>query len=487
MTAQTTESDHEMNQTMTEPETAPVLKTEAVDAWLTPGRFALLLALLVVAAFPDVLLQGKTFVARDFGAFSYPVAFYHRQCFWRGEIPLWNPLNFCGVPFLAQWNTMTLYPGSLIYLLLPMPWSLSFFCLAHLFWGGLGMYFLARRWTGNCLAAGLAGIIFSFNGLMLNFLMWPSHVATFGWLPWVLWLVPEGWRQGGRKLVWGILAGSMQMLAGGPETILFTWLILFLLMCGEWITFSKRTYAEIPDAGARNRIPLRFLCLAVLVTLVCAAQLLPFLELVAHSDRDASYSAHSPNWSMPIWGWLNFLVPLFRTRPASQGIFFQPNQDWTSSYYAGTGTVLLTAVALGRRREWKVRLLAVAALSCLLLALGNRGYVYPVLHRFFPPVGFFRYPVKFLILVLASAPLLAAGGLAALTRNDGTKLGRFEVSSASLILVLVGAVLAFAWGHPIPGEIRVVVLRNGCTRAGLLVLGVLAVGMLIKSTGPRRT
>ena len=117
-----------MNQTMTEPETAPVLKTEAVDTWLTPGRFALILGLLVVAAFPNVLLQGQEFVARDFGVFSYPVAFYHRQCFWRGEIPLWNPLNFCGIPFLAQWNTITLYPGSLIYLLLPMPWSLSFFC-----------------------------------------------------------------------------------------------------------------------------------------------------------------------------------------------------------------------------------------------------------------------------------------------------------------------------------------------------------------------
>jgi hypothetical protein len=68
-------------------------------------------------------------------------------------MPLWNPLNNCGMPFLAQWNTLSLYPLSLIYLLLPMPWSLGIFCLAHLFLAGMGMYYLAFRWTGHRLAA----------------------------------------------------------------------------------------------------------------------------------------------------------------------------------------------------------------------------------------------------------------------------------------------------------------------------------------------
>jgi hypothetical protein len=54
-------------------------------------------------------------------------------------------LNDCGLPFLAQWNTMTLYPLSLFYLLLPLSWSLGVFCLGHLFLGGMGMYFLSHR------------------------------------------------------------------------------------------------------------------------------------------------------------------------------------------------------------------------------------------------------------------------------------------------------------------------------------------------------
>src|SRR5271170_6561543 len=103
-----------------------------VGDWCSPGRFALVLAVLIFAAFRSVLLGVDTFAVRDFGLFSFPVAFFHRQCFWKGEMPWWNPLSCCGLPFLAQLNTLTLYPLSLIYLLLPLTWSLPFFCLFHL-------------------------------------------------------------------------------------------------------------------------------------------------------------------------------------------------------------------------------------------------------------------------------------------------------------------------------------------------------------------
>src|SRR5262249_40315159 len=87
--------------------------------WWTPGRFALLLFLLILATFPDVLLGRRSFFYRDYAALAYPAACYSHASFWRGELPLWNPLNHCGVPFLAQWGTLALYPLSLIFQLLP--------------------------------------------------------------------------------------------------------------------------------------------------------------------------------------------------------------------------------------------------------------------------------------------------------------------------------------------------------------------------------
>ncbi len=106
------------------------------DDWLTPGKFAVLLGVLILATFFHVVGGLETFFFRDYSAFGYPLAFYHREAFWRGEIPLWNPYNDCGLPFLAQWNTLTLYPLSLFYLVFPLPWSLGVFCLGHLFLAG---------------------------------------------------------------------------------------------------------------------------------------------------------------------------------------------------------------------------------------------------------------------------------------------------------------------------------------------------------------
>src|SRR6266567_6075174 len=169
---------------MTQLPAEPSLNAEPDEIWLTPRRFALLLGLLIVATCPAVVFGRSTFIIRDYGMFGYPLAYFHRESFWRGELPLWNPLNYCGLPFLAQWNTLSLYPLSLIYLLLPLSWSLGIFSLSHFFLGGMGMYFLAHRWTQNRFAAAAAGLAFPFSALMLNFLMWPNHIATMGWLPW---------------------------------------------------------------------------------------------------------------------------------------------------------------------------------------------------------------------------------------------------------------------------------------------------------------
>jgi hypothetical protein len=239
------------------------------DAWFSPSRFAAMLALAVFAAFPGVLLGWEAFVFRDFGIFAHPVAQYYRDSFWQAELPLWNPLSSCGVPFAAQWTTMVFYPLSLFYLLLPLSWSLGVFGLLHLYWGGLGMYFLARRWTKHELGASVAGLSFAFSGLSLSCLMWPNYLVVLGWMPWVVLLVERAWQEGGRRLVWAVGASSLQMLGGTPELILFTWIIVGVCWLGQTMT-----------GPASPRIKAGRLGLIILLTAgVTAIQLLPFFEL----------------------------------------------------------------------------------------------------------------------------------------------------------------------------------------------------------------
>lgn len=428
----------------------------ADDGW-TPGRFALILALFLCASYPDVIFAKNSFFFRDFGFFGYPLAFYHKQSFWRGEIPLWNPLSSCGLPFLAQWNTLVFYPGSLLYLLFPISWSLNFFCLGHLFFAGLSMYFLASRWTENRLAASVAGLAYVFNGLALGCLMWPNNVAALAWMPLVVLCAEQAWLRGGRSLVAAALVGAVQMLSGAPEIILFTWLIVAALFAIHFFQGVLPRGKLIWQAGA----------LVALVAGLAAVQLLPFLELLKYSDRGENFG--NGNWAMPGTGWGNLFVPLFRDMLSMEGVYFQEDQFWTSSYYLGIGVLALAVYAVLKIRHWRVWLLSGVALFSLVVALGNSGFLYPALHKIFPLIGFMRFPIKIIVLCAFAVPLLAAFAVRRLRSSDeDPRPTKPLIFIGMIFLIIIAGLLWFSYLYPAQKENWPTTAVSGISRAVFL-------------------
>ncbi len=418
----------------------------------TPVRFGIFLALLVFASFPQVILGLETFVARDFGFFAYPLAHFQQQCFQHCEIPFWDPYNNCGVPFLAQWNTMPLYPPALFYLALPLKWSLGMFSLLHLWWAGIGMYFLARRWTQNDFAAAFAGIAFAFNGFTLNLIMWPSHMATFSWMPWVVLLAERAWRDGWHWIIFAAFVGAFQMLAGGPEIILFTWLIVSALWLQQFF------FGESP----RRQMLWRFPLVVALVVALTLAQLLPFLNLVAHAQRETGFA--DLRWSMPGSGLANFLVPMAFGSTATEGIFFQHGQYWTSSYYLGVGALWLALLALLSLRERRVWLLGIIATIGVIFALGENAPALPLVRKLLPQLSFITYPIKYIAVAIFAAPLLAAFALA-----NFLKAQKNFLSLGGVLFALLIGILFWTQFAPLPGDDSHATLLNGFSRAAFLI------------------
>jgi Bacterial membrane protein YfhO len=414
-------------------------------AWFVPWRFALLLGLLIIGSFPQVLAGFQAFAYFDAGHFGYPVACFDRESFWHGQVPLWNQYNSCGLPFLAQWNTMTLYPLTLFYLIFPMPWSYGIFCLGHLFLAGMGMYFLARRWTGSSLAGALAGAVFAFNGLSWYALMWPNISAALAWMPWAVLAVERAWREGGRWIVLASLAAGMQLLSGGAEVIILTWLFLGVW----WLVEIFR--AEIP----RKNLAGRMLAVGGLAAGLAAAQLVPFVDLLLHSQRSTGYG-DSNAAAIPVAGLANYLVPLFHCFLNPQGVPVFSNQtNWIGSYYLGVAVIALALLAIWTAANRRTRLLAGLAFFSLLMAMGGHGRVYDWVRTFVPLLGFLRFPSKFLLLATFVIPLLAACGLgrlfpapAADGRTDWTRIRWIAICLLSLIL----AIIWFAVKFPLPGD-----------------------------------
>jgi hypothetical protein len=429
------------------------------------SKFALALFVLLLVWFGDVAFGWRSFFTRDFSNFGYPLAYHVKASYLAGEVPLWNPYNLTGLPFLAQWNTLCLYPPSLIYVLLPLPGSLNLFNLLHLYLGGIGMFCLARRWLEDNRAASVAGVSYAFGGVLVSALMWPNNIAALGWLPLVLLTGERAASAGGKYVLVATLALSMQFLAGAPEITALTWASLL-----AFIVFHPPTESRIANGEPRVARRLLRLSLTVLLTIgIGAAQFLPFLDLLRQSHRDAGYSTDA--WTLTWAGLGNLLVPLFRTVQDRDGIFFQPSQQWVTSYYPGVTILLLALLGIFFEPHRRVRLLVCLGALSVVLALGPHGAVYAWLRKVAPTLGLLRYPIKFIVPLAVAVPLLAGFGARAwLTGRVHAGKARWLVAT---LVVLTLALTAWSQWKPIPGENPAMTLRSS-TLSLVFLLGLVA-------------
>jgi len=445
--------------------------TAAQPIHFSAWHFPALLGVMLFVAFPQVMLGQHSFFFRDYGVLGYPFVFYHHEAFWRGELPLWNPLSNCGAPFLAQWGTMTLYPFSIIYLLFPLPWSLGYFCLAHLFLGGLGMYFLAREWTRHDFAAAFAGVAYVFNGVTFSCVAWPNYLVALGWMPWVVMCAQRAWREGGRKLVIAAIVGALQMLAGVPELVVLTWLLIGALWLTEWLANPKEF-----------RMAVRLAAVVALIAGLTAAQLLPFFDLLAHSQRTGDVA--TSKWAMPGWGWANFLVPLFHTYKIPQGPCFQHQQAFMTSYYPGVAVLVLAGWAAWRIRTARVWALGALVLFSWIFALGESGFIFAWVKRAVPLVGFARFPIKFILLAAFVLPLLSAYAITCLAPAVRRKQPSSMFTVGGAAVVLTGLIILFVRAYPFPLERWPALWHNALVRVTLacVVLGGCGVAVCMAGT-----
>ncbi len=427
-----------------------------------------ILGLLLLGAFPEVLGGRETFVHRDFLGQTYPAAHYLRLSLAAGEIPLWNPYNAAGIPFLAQWATGVLYPPMWLSLAIPEPWSLGLLCLAHVPLAGLGMYLLARAWTDSQLAAAAAGLSWAFAGVVQGSLHLPASMAALGWAPWVLWLVERAWRGGGLALPCAAAVSALQMLGGLPEFVLLTWVLAGLLALG----------AVVGEGLPASRTLGRLALVAGLGAGLCAAQLLPFLELLAASHRGTGFGSQSDPWSLAPAALPTLLVPHFGALRSLHGVYFVPGQELFASCYGGIAALGLALCALLRIRHWRVWVLGGAVALGLLLAMGEHAGLYGALRRVFPALGASRYPIKLVILASLALPPLAALALAAYVRGE-RRAGRGELAVLLALLAGIAACIAWARAWPTPPEPWTTTAASGALRSALLLaaLGSLAVAL----------
>ena len=177
-------------------------------------------AALILICFGEALFRGGQFGYRDAGHFYYPL--YQRvQAEWdAGRWPLWEPEENAGMPLLGNPTAAVLYPGKLIYALLPYPWAARLYIIAHMVLAFVAML-LRHAVVGSELGGfGHLGarptpsappILFQYCNII--------YLVGAAWLPFGFLAVDRWLRRGSRWALLGLaVVLAMQTLGGDPQS-----------------------------------------------------------------------------------------------------------------------------------------------------------------------------------------------------------------------------------------------------------------------------
>jgi O-antigen/teichoic acid export membrane protein len=281
------------------------------------------------------------------------------------ELPLWNPYQFAGLPFLAAGQHSALYPFSAIFYAIPLARAYGVFIVSQLFLAGILAYLFLRVLGLSRMSALFGAIVYELSLFMVRSVVFPMIVAGAAWLPLILTAIELVVRQrpalGGRPatlpwVVLGACALGLQILAGHVEITYYT-----LLVAGAyaaWRLAGRAASLRALDAAERRaglgrlaRRAVALLALAGFGVALGAIQLIPLYEIVSLNFRSGSASFEQiVKWSYPWRHLLHFVVPNFYGNASHHGYFNLFTWQWTPAVVNALGEPIDT-IAWGMKNS----------------------------------------------------------------------------------------------------------------------------------------
>ncbi|HEX8284685.1 MAG TPA: hypothetical protein VF588_15075 [Pyrinomonadaceae bacterium] len=407
---------------------------------------ALAVSLAPVLYFLPAVLNGSVLCPDDGTIFNTPLRVAAASIMLGGNLPLWNPYIFGGMPLLASAQGGVLFPPNWFYLAFPPQAATNLMVVSSYVVAALGAYLYARRAGASLAGAFVTSLAWQWGGFLVGQIGHINVVQTGAVLPWVLWAL-DGYAVTGRRK-WAVTLAALvalQTFAGHQQTFAYS-----LLLAAAYAVACA--YTQPRETRARYLWTLLFVAAGVLLA---AVQILPTFELLRNSPRsDATYDFFT-SFSLHPRMLLTFLAPY--VAGGGDGRVFRapyvgPPYYGEMAGYVGALGLMLAACALVFKRDARTKFWAAAALVCLLLALGRYAPLglYKLIYHV-PVLNLFRVPARHLMEAEFALAVLAGRGLTALASMRGARgagsatLRRVAAIGASALVLTFAAV---TWGRP---------------------------------------
>jgi hypothetical protein len=368
---------------------------------------------------PDLHIPAKRFLVRNV-----------RET---GELPLWDPHQLAGAPFVHDIQAGIFYPPHAVLYALPeerVGPALSWLVVLHVLLAGWGMYAYARTQGLAEVGALVAAVGFMFAGRWLLHLLAGGHYIVVGlaWLPLLLLLLERAIRQGGigSATLAGVVYGVM-ILGTQPQWTFYATLFVATWTLAATLEGGRKALARWVLAGAW--------VVAVGVSLA-AVQLLPTAEAAGLALRSGGLGA-----SGALDGGLRSL--LFLVGPALSA---EPHNLAWEDRGGLTPLWLAAAVTAGLAASGRVRFQAGVALAFAVFAIGGSALLEGL-----PGFRLFRQPPRMFVILGFPTALLAGHATELLFAADPASekvrllarkvLGRLVVAVA----ILAGGFAVRSW------------------------------------------
>lgn len=412
-----------------------------------------------------VAADQASFTQGDFSGQFFAFAGYQYARFTHGEVPLWNPHNNGGLPFIGDTQAAVFYPPRLLTIALAYAtggWryaALQLEVIGHGLAFTLMMYTLARKLTGSPFGGAAAALIAGYGGFMAGYP--PLQLAILeaaSWFPAAALGIatatdPARDRPALGPLLWTGFSLGLSWMAGHPQTSFF--LTYLLVAWFAWRCIERRADWRFWLVGTG---------LFGLITVgLAAVQLFPGAEYLAYTTRvEFGYDAKANGF--PIGDVVQAVLP---------GVISQ----W-SPLYVGVSGLALAAIGVWRRGKQAGFWLGTGIVA-LLWSFGGNSALFPLLYNIVPGLRFFRGQERAALLVVLALALAAAWGAAALAAWDrerehtsGIRL-RLALNRALTALLALGALVFVSLiGNP-------AAFGPTLNRAALAIGAVLALSLLV--------
>jgi len=338
-------------------------------------------------------------------------------------LPLWNPLSYCGIPYLGFLPGPLFFPTTLLYYLMPIHRAIGYSFIIMIFVGGMFTYLWIRELGLSKPAAGLSGLAYCFTGWVASTLQGGHDGRMFVILltPLVFFLLERALKK--RKMIYFLLMGAavaLQILS--PQVLMMYFSSLALTAYFIFRLFYL--YRDKTPLSAIFRLGIGYTLGFVLAISLPAIQFVPLLADQKLSHRQSGLGLghegyeYATQFSMHPVETLGLVVPGFSGEPEA---YWSAADFKSHSEYMGLLPLFFAAIALACRRNRHTWFFAALGFVALIYNFGGFTPFFKLPYYLLPRVKDFRGPNMMFFVAAFSIITLAGYGLDYLIAGKGDK------------------------------------------------------------------